>query len=168
MIQDPGWNEIQQRIESFPKPPISAVVVQTAQGETRSFEVLHDGLDGWYIDDGIRVEASFGPSSTVIQDPGGLIAIRDVRVASNGWLKSLLHGRLMASLDRISVRVVGHDRLQGRSCWILDAEGLREEPTPFRLWVDEEFGFVLRIEGASALVEFQDLIVGTVQGPEQP
>jgi hypothetical protein len=165
----PSWDEVRALIVRRPKPPIRATVTDTSRTPPRRLRVIHDGLDGWLIEEGARIEMSAGKASTVLFDGRELAGFRGQHVSSDTHVKSMFEGRLMASIDEASGTVIGREVCAGRKAWVVDVEGLRREGEDrFRLSVDAEHGFVLRLEGRDGVVAMDDVVIGTLQGVAGP
>jgi hypothetical protein len=143
------------------KPPIACRVVEF-DGRTarRTATVLFDGLQGWYIDDGARVEVRSSDESVLFDSEGSLQRVRLGMggVHSNGWVKIAVEPRRM-SLDRAVGRVLRRDSLDDRPTLVIEAQGLRGgEDVNFEMHIDvatgvvtamsrADLGLVLRVEG---------------------
>jgi hypothetical protein len=152
----PTFEQVLELMRS-PKPPIACRVVEL-DGRTarRTAAVLFDGLQGWYIDDGARVEFRSSDESILFDSNGNLQRVGGAH--SNGWVKTSIEPRRMM-LDRATGRVVRRDTLENRPTLVIEAEGLREgEDVTFEMQVDvatgvvvqmsrNDLGLVLRVEG---------------------
>ena len=144
-----------------PKPPMACRVVEFDGGSVRrTATILFDGLQGWYIDDGDRVEVRSSDESVLFDSEANLQRVGPGvgSVHSNGWVKTPIEpGRM--SLDRATGRVLRRDTLDGRPTLVIEALGLREsEDVIFEMQVDiatgvvmamsrANLGLVLRVEG---------------------
>jgi hypothetical protein len=163
----PSFERVRGLIESH-KPPLSCRVVETRENEiVRSAIVIFDGINGWYIDDGERVELRASEDRVTFVEHGAVERIGPGMVASSGnWVKSVIDGRRIAYLDRATGEVVGREEVGGRSCWVVDVEGLkRDADIVFRLHVDEETGIVVRMarEDLGEVLRVEDLVLGSSQ-----
>jgi hypothetical protein len=82
-----------------PKPPIACRVVEIDGGSVRrTAMVLFDRLQGWYIDDGVRVEVRSSDESVLFDSEGNLqrVGPRVGGVHSNGWVKTPIEPRRMS------------------------------------------------------------------------
>jgi hypothetical protein len=168
----PSFEEVKALIASR-KPPVAAHVVERRDGEVvRQARVIHDGINGWYVDDGDRIELRAAEDRATFVERGTVERIGPGMVASaNTWVKIALDGRRMAELERSAGEVVGPDELRGRACWVARVVGLRgnEPDVAFQIHVDAETGILLRTarEDVDVLLDVEDLVVGTVYEPEQ-
>lgn len=160
-----NWEEAKVLMAGYPKPAIKAVVTETTENGGRSATVLHDGREGWVIDDGNRIEATFGPKSTLLAEGDELTTLFDMGAGStNNWVKALFQGRLIAYLEDSTGSVVRTETVDGMACIVFDVEHLRQgESDTFRLWVDTRWGFNLRLEtpDRSHSVSVSNLVLGT-------
>jgi hypothetical protein len=153
-----------------PTPPIACRVVELNGGIVhRSAEVLFDGLQGWYIDDGDRVEIRSSDECVLFDSDGNLQRVGPGMggVHSNGWVKTPLQPQRM-SLDRATGRVIRRDRLDGRPTLVIEAEGLRGgEDVIFEMQVDRATGVVLRISRADLglVLRVEALRIGSIEHP---
>ncbi|MGZ4108480.1 MAG: hypothetical protein ACXVP7_02215 [Actinomycetota bacterium] len=166
----PSFDRIRGLIESH-KPPLACRVIETRGDEVvRSASVVFDGINGWYIDDGERIELRAAEDRVTFVENGAVERIGPGMVASSAnWVKSAIDGRRIAYLDQASRVVAGREEVGGRSCWVVvDVEGLkRGGDGPFRLHVDEETGIILRMsrDDVGEVLRIEDLVLGTAQGP---
>lgn len=165
MGESPTWDEVRELMVRRPKPPIRATVTDTSRTPPRRLHVIHDGLDGWLIEEDARIEMSAGEASTVVFDGHELVGFRGQHVASDTHVKAMFEGHLMASIDEASGTVIGREVCAGREAWVVDVVGLRRDSEDrFRLSVDAEHGFVVRLEGRDAVVAMDDVVIGTLRG----
>jgi hypothetical protein len=156
----PTFEQVCELMRS-PKPPIACRVVELDGGSVRrTATVLFDGLRGWYIDDGARVEVQSSDESVLFDSPGNLQRVGPGvgGVHSNGWVKTPVEPRRM-SMDRATGRVLRRDTLDERPTLVIEVLGLREgEDVNFEIQVDvatgvvmamsrADLGLVLRVEG---------------------
>jgi hypothetical protein len=166
----PSFDRIRGLIESH-KPPLACRVVETRDGEVvRSASVIFDGINGWYVDDGERVELRAGEDRATFVEDGIVERIGPGMVVSSAnWVKSAIDGRRFAHLDRASGAVVGREDVDGRACWVVDVEGLRaREDVVFRLHVDQGTGVIVRMarDDTGEVLRVEDLVLGTVRRPQ--
>jgi hypothetical protein len=162
----PTFEQVCELMRS-PKPPIACRVVELDGGSVRrTTTVLFDGLQGWYIDDGARVEVRSSAESVLFDSEGNLQRVGPGvgGVHSNGWVKTPIEPRRM-SLDRATGRVLRGDTLDERPTLVIEALGLREgEDVTFEMQVDVATGVVVQISrndlGLVLLVE--GLRVGSI------
>jgi hypothetical protein len=86
----PTFEQVRELMRSS-KPPIACRVVELDSGTARRMAaVLFDGLQGWYIDDGTRVEVRSSDEVVLFDSEGGLQRIGPGMggVHSNGWVKT--------------------------------------------------------------------------------
>jgi hypothetical protein len=167
----PTWEHLRDLISSYPKPPLRCRAVEY-QGETpiRSASVVHDGYEGWYIDDGTRVELNTGRSAVFIERG----KIRQVAggAHANGWVKPLIQGKLIAYLYQGAGDVVGREVFESRPCLVADIEGLRrDEDSRFRFWVDEATGIILqeaRLDQPGLVIRLQEPEIGELASGSRP
>jgi hypothetical protein len=163
---------LRELIISRPKPPLRARVVEfDGDKVSRAAEVLFDGVEGWYIDDGSRQELNLGTSAVTLSED--VLTAYSGHVHANAWVKPLFAGHLMTAFEappsqvpsRITGEVAGRDILLGRPCHIAELKGMKDldDETVFRMWVDEAHGFVLRMQraGSAMRLEVAELIVGS-------
>ncbi len=166
----PSFDRIRGLIESH-KPPLTCRVIETRGDEVvRSASVVFDGINGWYIDDGERIELRAAEDRVTFVENGVVERIGPGMVASSAnWVKSAIDGRRIAYLDQASGVVAGREAIGGRSCWVvIDVQGLkRGVEAPFRLHVDEETGIILQIarDDVGEVLRIEDLVLGAAQGP---
>jgi hypothetical protein len=162
----PSFNRLRGLIASK-KPPLAARVVERTDGQvTREASVVFDGINGWFIDDGTKLELRAAEDRVVFVEEGGLERIGPGMVAnSNTWVKNAIDGRRMAYLDRADGEVLGPDELGGRPCWLARASGLRsEEEVVVLLHVDRETGVLMRTarEDLDVTLDVEELMLGAV------
>jgi hypothetical protein len=162
----PSFNHLRGLIASK-KPPLAARVVERTDGQvTREASVVFDGINGWFIDDGTKLELRAAEDRVVFVEEGGLERIGPGMVAnSNTWVKNAIDGRRMAYLDRADGEVLGPDELGGRPCWLARASGLRsEEEVVVLLHVDRETGVLMRTarEDLDVTLDVEELMLGAV------
>lgn len=167
----PSFEEIKALIASR-KPPLAARIVERTDGEaTREASVVFDGINGWFIDDGARIELRAAEDRVTYLEEGRLERVGPGMVASsNNWVKGAIDGRRMAYLDRAEGEVLGEDEVAGRACWLIRAEGLRaDEDVVALLHVDRETGVVIRMtrEDLDVVVEVDELMLGTITENER-
>lgn len=142
-----------------------ARVVESSPTGNRTAWVLHDGRNGWHITDGVKTELTSVESTTIIR-PDRFETIREMGVASNNWVKSLIQGHLIAYLDESTGQVVDSAVVDGRSCWVADVKGLKpsEPSASFRLWIDAATGIIIREvrSDGEAMIELRDVELGDV------
>lgn len=158
-----NWEEVKALMVSYPKPAIKAVVTETTPDGVRSAMVLHDGREGWVIDDERRVEATFNPESTLLAGSDELTVIRSGRTSANVWVKSLFQGRLIVGLAESTGSAVETDTIAGTDCVVFDVRNIDQGTSDgLRFWVDACSGIVLRIESSdgSRSVSVSDLVLG--------
>jgi hypothetical protein len=168
----PTFDELRELMVSR-KPPLTARVVQQRADEPdRSASVIYDGLNGWYIDDGTRIELRPSEDRAVLIENGAIERYgprMDVYV--HGWVKLAIDPRRMAELEEASGSVVGRDVLLDRECWIATVVGLKGgDDAELTLHVDIESGVVVRIARADMpgeVLEVRELRIGTVHVPER-
>jgi hypothetical protein len=168
----PTFDELRELMVSR-KPPLTARVLQRRVEEPdRSATVIYDGLNGWYIDDGVRIELRPAEDRAVLVEDGVVERYgprMDVYV--HGWVKLALDPRRMAELEEATGSVVGREVLLERDCWIAMVMGLRaDEEAEFTLHVDVESGVVVRIareDLPGEVLEVRELRLGTVHVPER-
>jgi hypothetical protein len=160
----PTWPDIKQLIVRS-KPPLSCTVAEVdGTGEARRARVVFDGAHGWWIDDGTRGELRLSDERAVFveQERVELVAGSSF-VYANGWVKSAIEGRLLASLDEARGDVRGTETVLGRNCWICEVAGLKHgDDVSFRLAVDSKTGIIVRMQrsdGAGSL-EVRNLLFG--------
>jgi hypothetical protein len=111
----PTFEQVLELMRS-PKAPIACRVVEL-DGRTarRTAAVLFDGLQGWYIDDGARVEVRSSDESVLFDSEGNLQRVGPGvgGVHSNGWVKTPIEPR-RTSLERATGRVIRRDPLDER------------------------------------------------------
>jgi hypothetical protein len=167
----PSFDRVRGLIESH-KPPLACRVIET-RGEdvVRSAFVVFDGINGWYIDDGGRIELRAAEDRVTFVENGAVERIGPgVLASSANWVKTAIDGRRIAYLDRASGVVAGRVDVAGRSCWVVDVEGLKGDvDAPFRLHVDEETGIILRMtrNDIGEVLRIEDLVLGTALAPER-
>lgn len=161
----PTWTEVRELIRS-PKPPLACTVAETnGTSDVRRAGVVFDGVEGWWIDDGVRTELRLAPTRAVFVDDRGVeLVAPDAFVHANGWIKSAIEGRLLAYLDDAEGQVLGGGAVLGRSCWICDVMGLKPgSDAPIRLAVDVATGLIIQTRLAGPLgwaLEIRDLRIG--------
>jgi hypothetical protein len=165
----PSFDRIRGLIESH-KPPLACRVVELADGEVRrSASVIFDGINGWYIDDGSRIELRAAEDRATFVENGAVERVGPGMVVSSGnWVKAAIDGRRIANLDGSSGSVVGRETIDERPCWIVDVEGLKaRDDAVLRLRVDEETGVIVRMarEDRGEVLRVEDLVLGTVELP---
>ena len=133
----------------------------------RAAAVLFDGLQGWYIDDGARVEVRTSNESALFDSEGNLQRVGPGvgAVHSNGWVKTPIEPRRM-SLDRATGRVLRRDTLDGRPTLVIEAVGLREgEDVVFEMQVDVARGVVMQMSRADLglVLRVEGLRVGSIE-----
>jgi hypothetical protein len=143
----PTFEQVRELMRS-PKPPIACCVVELDGGTVRhTAAVLFDGLQGWYIDDGARVEVRSSDESVLFHSEGNLERVGPGvgHVHSNAWVKTPIEPRRMR-LDRATGRVLRRDTLDGRPTLVIEALGLREgEDVLFEMQVDVGTGVVVQM-----------------------
>ena len=170
--QLPTFEEIRALITSK-KPPLAAHLIERKDGApVREASVVFDGINGWFVDDGTRVEVRAAEDRVVFVEEGSVERIGPGMVASsNNWVKSALDGRRMAYLDAAEGEVLGPDELAGRGCWVVRATGLKgnDENAVFLLHVDAQTGIVLRTarEDVDGTLDVDELMLGTVTERER-
>jgi hypothetical protein len=162
----PSFNHLRGLIASK-KPPLAARIVERTDGQvTREASVVFDGINGWFIDDGMKLELRAAEDRVVFVEEGGLERIGPGMVASsNTWVKNAIDGRRMAYLDRADGEVLGPDELGGRPCWLARASGLRsDEEVVLLLHVDRETGILMRTarEDLDVTLDVEELMLGAV------
>jgi hypothetical protein len=165
----PSFDRVRGLIESH-KPPLACRVIETRGDEVvRSASVVFDGINGWYIDDGIRVELRAAEDRATYVENGAVERVGPgMVVSSSNWLKIAIDGRRIGNLEDSTGAVIGREAVEGRSCWVVDVEGLKRDVNAvFRLHVDEETGIILRIarDDVGEVLRIEDLVLGTAQGP---
>jgi hypothetical protein len=165
----PSFDRIRGLIESH-KPPVACRAIETRGDEVvRSAFVVFDGINGWYVDDGERIELRAAEDRVTFVENGAVERIGPGMVASSAnWVKSAIDGRRIAYLDRASGVVAGRADVAGRPCWVVDVDGLkRGVDASFRLHVDEETGIILRMarDDVGEVLRIVDLVLGTSRGP---
>jgi hypothetical protein len=163
----PTFEQVLELMRS-PKPPIACRVVEL-DGRTarRTAAVLFDGLQGWYIDDGARVEVRSSDESVLFDSEGNLQRVGPGvgGVHSNGWVKTPIEPRRM-SLDRATGRVVRRDMMEERPTLVIEALGLREgEDVIFEMQVDVATGVVVQISrnDLGLVLRVETLRVGSIE-----
>jgi hypothetical protein len=74
----PTFEQVLEPMQS-PKPPIACRVVELDGGSVRrTATVLFDGLQGWYIDDGARVEVRSSDESVLFDSDGKICCPRSM------------------------------------------------------------------------------------------
>jgi hypothetical protein len=162
----PSFNHLRGLIASK-KPPLAARVVERTDGQvTREASVVFDGINGWFIDDGARLEFRAAEDRVVFVEETGLERIGPGMVASsNTWVKNAIDGRRMAYLDRADGEVLGPDEFAGRACWLARVTGLKsDEDVVVLLHVDRETGIVMRTarEDLELTLDVEELMLGAV------
>ena len=162
----PSFEQVQRLIASK-KPPLAARVVERRDGQiAREASVVFDGINAWFIDDGSKIELRAAEDRAVFVEDGELERVGPGMVASSGnWVKSVVDGRRLASLDRAEGEVSGPDELVGRRCWLVRATGLRaDEEAVFLLHVDTQTGVIMRTarEDIEVIVDVEELLLGSV------
>lgn len=163
----PSFEEVKRLIASR-KPPLFARLVERRGGRAhRQATVIHDGINAWYVDDGERLELRAAEDRATFVERGTVERIGPGMVAtSNNWVKSAIDGRRAAYLDRATGEVLGADEVLGRSCWLVRAEGLKQNvpEAVFLLHVDAETGVLLRTarEDRDDVLEVEDVVFGSV------
>jgi hypothetical protein len=165
----PSFDRIRGLIESH-KPPLACRVVELTNGEVvRSASVIFDGINGWYVDDGTRVELRAAEDRATFVEAGAVERVGPgMVVSSSNWVKSAIDGRRIAYLDEASGVVIGREAVEGRSCWVVETDGLkRDVDALFRLHVDEETGVILRMsrDDVGEVLRVEQLLYGTVELP---
>lgn len=127
--------------------------------------MVHDGAEGWLIDDGKQTEVSFAAhSSILLSKADGLRSLQGTRSAANGWVKPLFRGELL-NLTNASGDIRGSDTVCGRPCLVAEVRGLRsDEPTvSFRLTVDTVDGIIMKLDrpDTADLIEVTELTIAT-------
>jgi len=166
MVGPPSWHQLISLIESSPKPPLRARVVESSPERVREAWVVHDGQDVWHITVDNKTELSCARSTTIVE-AARFETIRGVGVASNNWVKSMIQGRLIAYLTESTGHVVDSEMVEGRSCRVAEVRGLRanQPEATFRLWVDAETGIIVRLQRTDltdAVVRLEAIEFGTV------
>ncbi len=163
----PTFEQVLELMRS-PKPPIACRVVEL-DGRTarRTAAVLFDGLQGWYIDDGARVEVRSSDESVLFDSEGNLQRVGPSvgSVHSNGWVKTLIEPRRM-SLDRATCRVLRRDTLDERPTLVIEALGLREGgDVNFKMQVDVATGLVMAMSRANLglVLRVEGLRIGSIE-----
>jgi hypothetical protein len=168
----PTFDELRELMVSR-KPPLAArVVQQRAEDPERSASVIYDGLNGWYIDDGRRIEMRPAEDRAVLIEDGVIERYgprMDVYV--HGWVKLAIDPRRMAELEEATGSVVGREVLLERDCWVATVVGLKaDDEAEFTLHIDVESGVVVRIarqDLPGEVLEVRELRLGTVHVPER-
>jgi hypothetical protein len=144
----PTWAEIRDLIRTSPKPPLRARLVERDGAAQRQAVIIHDGVQGWYLDTGSAIElTNLDARSTVIVEGSRVRAWRGFGVAINNEFKAAIQGTLIAYLEDSQGQIVAREPILGRPCWVAEVNGLwKDKPhAAFRIWVDEETGILLRI-----------------------
>ena len=167
----PTFDQVRRLIASR-KPPLAARVVERTDGAvTREASVVFDGINGWFIDDGSRIELRAAEDRVVYVEEGSVERVGPGMVASsNNWVKSAIDGRRMAYLDRAEGEVLGADGFAGRACWLVRATGLRaDEDAVFLLHVDRQSGVLMRTarEDVDTVLDIEELLLGTATQNER-
>jgi hypothetical protein len=168
----PTFDELRELMVSRKPPLTSRVVQQRADGPDRAASVIFDGLNGWYIDDGTRIELRPAEDRAVLIE-GGVIERYGPRmdVYVHGWVKLAIDPRRMAELEEATGSIVGREVLLERECWIATVVGLKaDDEAEFTLHVDVESGVVVRIareDLPGEVLEVRELRLGTVHVPER-
>jgi len=163
----PTFEQVCELMRS-PKPPVACRVVELDRGTARrTAAVLFDGLQGWYIDDGARVEVRGSDECALFDADGKLERVGPGvgRVHSNGWVKTPIEPRRM-NLDRATGRVLRRDTLEERSTLVIEALGLREgEDVAFWMQVDVATGVVIEMSRADlgVVLRVEGLRVGRIE-----
>ena len=153
------------------KPPLTARVVQQRSDDPeRSASVIYDGLNGWYIDDGRRIEMRPAEDRAVLIEEGAVERYGPgMNMYVHGWVKLAIDPRRMAELEDATGSVVGREVLLERDCWIAAVVGLKaDDAAEFTLHVDVESGVVVRIarqDLPGEVLEVRELRLGTVHVP---
>jgi hypothetical protein len=163
----PTFEQVLELMRS-PKPPIACRVVEL-DGRTarRTAAVLFDGLQGWYIDDGARVEVRSSDETALFDSEGNLQRVGPGvgGVHSNGWVKTPIEPRRM-SLDRATGRVLRRDTLDERPTLVIEALGLREgEDVNFEMQIDVATGLVMAMSRADLglVLRVEGLRIGSIE-----
>jgi hypothetical protein len=163
----PTFEQVVELMRS-PKPPIACRLVEL-DGVTprRTAAVLFDGLQGWYIDDGARVEVRSSDESVLFDSEGNLQRVGPgvCGVHSNSWVKTPIEPRRMR-LDQATGRVLRRDMLDERSTLVIEALGLREgEDVIFEMQVDVATGVVVQMSRADLglVLRVEALRVGSIE-----
>ncbi len=167
----PSFDLIRGLIEAQ-KPPLTARVTEIRDDTAlRSALVIFDGINGWYIDDGERIEFRAVEDRVLFVEAGSVDRYGPGMVASSGnWVKSVIDGRRIAYLDRAEGTVLGRDEVDGRPCWVVEASGLkRDDDIVFTLRVDEQTGVILRMARGDLgeVMRVEELRVGSVHLPDR-
>lgn len=164
MADTPSWADIKQLILR-PKPPLSCTVAEVnGTGDLRVARVVFDGADGWWIDDGTRGELRLSDERALFVDEERVELVAGSGfVYANGWVKSAIEGRLLASLEEARGEVGGTETVLGRRCWICEVTGLRQgDDGSFRLAVDSKTGVIVQMQRSDGggRLEVRDLRFG--------
>lgn len=140
----PAWLQVQDLIESRPKPALAGDVLSMTPDEVpRRYRILFDGRDTAFMGGADRSELA-GRGGTVVAERGGVRWMS--RPLGKSPARLLLFGELIAGLRSSVGRVVARETVLGQDCWVCEASGLRVgETTVFRLWVDGQSGVLLRL-----------------------
>jgi hypothetical protein len=163
----PSFEQVKALIASR-KPPLAARLVERRDGVVhREASVVFDGVNGWFVDDGRRIELRATEDRVTYVEEGTVERIGPGMVAtSNNWVKSAIDGRRTAHLDRADGEVLGPDEILGRACWLVRARGLKQDvpEAVFLLHVETETGVILRTarEDADVVLDVEELLLGTV------
>lgn len=163
----PTFEQVCELMRS-PKPPIACRVVDLDGGSVRrTATVLFDGLQGWYIDDGARVEVRSSDESVLFDSESNLQRVGPGvgGVHSNGWVKTPIEPRRM-SLDRATGRVLRRDTLDERPTLVIEVLGLREgEDVNFEMQVDVATGVVMAMSRADLglVLQVEGLRIGSIE-----
>ena len=159
----PTWEEV-RALMLAPKPPLACTAFGLGRGG--QVRVLFDGAETWFLEDDGRVELRASDERSMLDGDDGLRRTDGVHVHSFGWVKSAIEPRRLGSLQDADGAVTGREDAGGRPCLVVEASGLkREGGAPFRLWVDEETGVILRmvrIDDPAPLLVLYGLRVGTI------
>jgi hypothetical protein len=140
-------------------------VVDVRDGrDFRTARVVFDGVEGWWIDDGEKVELRVDEGRATFVQPSGIERVDHENVYANGWVKAAVEGRLMAYMDEAAGDVKSSEMIDGRRCWMAEVSGLKagvEEA--IKLFVDQETGVILLSKGNGAELQVRDLHLGTIE-----
>lgn len=143
-------------------PSIRCRVVERLGSVTREALVTYDGSRRWVISDAEKTHLNDG-ERCIVMHPNGVVERIPVGAHIHGWVKVLITPRKMAHLDGAGGRVVGREEVQGRACWVVEAEGLKSgSDQTYRMWVDAEGAFVMRtvLLGLDGDQHLEDVVVG--------
>lgn len=168
----PSFDELRELMVSA-KPPLTAHVVQQRVDEPeRSASVIYDGRNGWYIDDGARIELRPAEDRAVIVENGVVERYGPrMNVYVHGWVKLAIDPRRMAELEDATGSVVGREMVLQRDCWVARVVGLKSgDEAELTLHVDAQSGVVVRLareDLPGEVLEVRELCLGTVHVPER-